>query len=139
MTAHLARARYLGADAALAAAASLTMSESDAADFLDGDGSHDLRERYLSDGEPNLREDVNDDDPTPFGLLREVTGLDDADGDVPELTDALASAWEQGRDAVWPDAVTAFARRITGDIPGALALEASCEAYVDSLRAAARS
>lgn len=135
--AHLAHARYLGADAALAAAASLTMSESDAVDFLDGDGDHDLRERYLSDGEPNLSGEWAD-DPAPSSLLREVTGLDYADGDVPELTDAIADAWEEGRDAVWADAVTAFACRVTGDIPRALSIEASNEAYVDSLRSAAR-
>lgn len=121
--AHLAHARYLGADAALAAASGLTMSEADATSILDGDGDGGVLDRYP---EPALSPWEEACSQTLASML-----------DVLVATEAHAAAWEQGRDGCWSDAVEAFAYRLLGNIPMALAIEASNEAYVASLRTAA--
>lgn len=142
---HLAHARYLGADAALAAASWLTMSEADAISILDGDGDPEVLDRYPK---PNLSGEWAD-VATPDAVASEVGECpDDCDGIhvssgpsahhfSPEQVDEIATAWEEGRDGCWSDAVEAFAYRVVGNIPMALAIEASNEAYVASLRTAA--
>lgn len=132
---HLAHARYLGADAALAAASWLTMSEADARSILD-DVDPEVMDRHP---EPNLSGEFAD-DPTPRTLAREVIGAHSDDGDsclFDELEDAIATAWEDGRDAVWSDALEATALRALGDVARALEVEAANEATVASYRKAA--
>lgn len=121
--AHIAHARYLGADAALAAASWLTMSEADATSILDGDGDPGVLDRYPEPTLGDWEEGCN-----------ETLGMQ---LDCSRWSDAYATAWEQGRDGCWSDAVEAFAYRVVGNIPMALAIEASNEAYVASLRTAA--
>lgn len=128
----LARARYLGADAALAAASWVTMSESDARSILD-DVDPEVVDRYP---EPNLSGEFAD-DPTPDSLAREITGT--ADGgwvyDV-YMTDEIATAWEEGRDLVWADALQGVALRLLGDVVRALDVEQRNESTVNALRGA---
>jgi len=124
----LAQARYLGADAALAAATWLEMSEPDARSWLT-DVDPMVIDRYP---EPTLSGEFTD-DPTPMSLAVEITGhLQCA-----ELRDALADAWESGRDLVWSDAVSAHALRVLGKVDAACDLERHTEAKVAELRKAA--
>lgn len=133
---HLAHARYLGADAALTNVVDHhTMSESDARSIL-SDVDPEVMDRYA---EPNLSGEWAD-DPTPRTLVREIVGAHSDDGDsclFDDLEQAIADAWEEGRDAVWSDALQATALRVLGDIARALEVEAAYEATVASLRAAA--
>jgi hypothetical protein len=124
------RARYLGADAALTAASWIVMSESDARSIL-SDVDPMVLDSYP---EPNLSGGWAD-DLTPAILYREVTGVTVALATA-EQVDEIADAWEEGRDAVWSDALRAHALRLLGDIPRALEVERATEAYVSSLRAA---
>lgn len=120
---HLANARYLGADAAMAAASWVTMDESDARSILT-DVDPEVMDRYEA---PNLSgEMAGESIPEIF-----------SDFDDP-WDESLHDAWEEGRDAVWSDALQATALRVLGDIPKALQLEADIEAYVSALRNAAR-
>ena len=118
----LAYARYLGADAALCSYGWLGMSEADARSIL-SDVDPEVMDRYP---EPTVGYWE-----TEFGeSLREQV-----DADV-ETTgpDELADAWEEGRDAVWSDALQATALRVLGDIQSALELERDIENRVDALR-----
>lgn len=131
--AHLARARYLGADHALANVVDHhLMSESDARSILD-DVDPEVMDRYP---EPNLSGEWAD-DPTPASLHYEITGEHVHNDAGSNLAEQLSDAWEEGRDAVWPYALEATALRVLGDIPAALELEARNEATVAELRKAA--
>jgi hypothetical protein len=127
---HLATARYLGADAALAAAETATfgMTAYQARALL-SPAADDDESPYV---EPNLSGEWAD-DLTPAILYREVTGVTTALA-TPDEVDAVAEAWEEGRDAVWGDALQAHALRLLGDIQTALELERDLENRVDALR-----
>jgi hypothetical protein len=133
----IARARYLGADAALAAASWVEMDEDDARSILD-DVDPQVLDRYP---EPNLSGEMAG-DPTPESLAAEVTGepFESAvTGEIGfETVNAICDAWEEGRDAVWSDALQAHALRVLGDVARALEVEQATEAYVDTLRSASR-
>lgn len=123
----LAHARYLGADAALAAASWLILSETQARSILD-----DIDPEVVDAiGEPNLSGEWAD-DPTPGNLYYEVTGeTDPGDGD---LVAELCDAWEEGRDLVWADALQAVALRTLGDVIRALDVEQRNEHNIKVLR-----
>jgi hypothetical protein len=127
---HLAHARYLGADAAMAAATWLEVSEADAQSILD-DVDPEVMDRY--DG-PNLSGEWAD-DPTPQSIAREVGAND---GDIAfygiDLLDDVATAWESGRDDVWGDALQAHALRVVGRIDDALKVERDLESRVSRMR-----
>lgn len=126
--AQLAQARYLGADAALAAASWVTMDEADARSILE-DVDPEVMDRYP---EPNLSGEWAD-DPTPTSLAREVG----YDGDDQDHEQAIADAWEAGRDEVWSDALQGVALRLLGDVVRALDVEQRNERTVNALRTAA--
>jgi hypothetical protein len=132
---YIRQARYLGADAALAAVSWAKMSESDATSILD-DVDPEVMDRYPG---PNLSGEWAD-DPTPASVARDVGAND---GDIafwgPELLDAIADAWEEGREAVWSDALQGAALRALGRIDDALRVERECERIVSEYRAAADS
>lgn len=122
MTDHLAHARYLGADAAMTSVVDhYMMSESDARSILD-DVDPEVMDRYP---EPNLLQWEIDCDES---LAQQV--------DAPERTPGLdlTVAWDEGRDAVWGDALQATALRVLGDVQSALELERDLENRVDALR-----
>lgn len=126
-------AAYLGADAAMAAASWVTMSESDAQSILE-DVDPEVLDRYPM---PDLSGEWAD-DPTPASILRDVGG-DDGDfeyWDTPtaRLRDEVADAWEAGRDAVWHAALEAVTLRTVGRIDDALRVERECEATVAAFR-----
>lgn len=125
----LAQARYLGADAALAAASWLTMSEADARSILD-DVDPEVMDRYPA---PNLSGEFAD-DPTPDSLTLEITGLSSWQHERDEPAQEIADAWEEGRDSVWDDALQAHALRLLGEVQRALEVERTNEAWVDTLR-----
>lgn len=127
----MAEARYLGADAALAAASWLSMGTEDAQSILD-DVDPEVMDRYP---EPNLSGEWAD-DPTPASLAREVTGygFEELAGLSFDVTAALADEWEAGRDAVWGDALQAHALRTLGRVAEAKALEDEVEGRVTQLR-----
>jgi hypothetical protein len=123
----LAQARYLGADAALAAASWVVMSENDAKSILE-DVDPMVLDNYR---EPDLSGEWGDDS-TRDSLTFEVTGLSlQADRDV--IADAIAGAWEEGRDLVWSDALDAVALRTLGHVEAALTLERDNERRVAQL------
>lgn len=128
----LAQSKWLGADAALAAATWLTLSVEQARSVLD-----DIDPAVLDDiNEPNLSGEFAD-ELTPDLLADEVGLTRDElticpEGD--ELVEAIATAWEEGRDLVWSNAVQAYALRLLGDIPAALRVEQANEATVTELR-----
>jgi hypothetical protein len=127
---HVRQARYLGADAALAAASWVEMTEADARSILE-DVDPEVLDRYP---EPNLSGEWAD-DPTPVSLAHEVGAND---GDIAfwsgNLLDPISEAWEEGRDAVWSDALQAHALRTLGRIDDALTVERQLEARVAELR-----
>jgi hypothetical protein len=130
----LARARWLGADAALAAASWVTMPASDAESVLT-DVDPLVLDRYP---EPNLSGEFAD-DLTPDLLAIEVgLTLDGATvgPEGTELVDAIADAWEDGRDLVWSDALQAIALRILGRIDRALTVEQTNERTIARLHRA---
>jgi hypothetical protein len=131
----IAQSRYLGADAALAAASWLILSDQQARSILD-----DIDPLVLDDlGEPNLSGEWAD-DLTPELLAEEVGLTRDEVTFCPDGADVvaeLATVWEQGRDLVWWDAVQATALRTLGDIPRALEVESRNERKLDELRKAA--
>lgn len=120
---HLDQAYRLGADTALSVATWATMGEREALYFATGDDvDPEVLDRFPA---PDLSGGWAD-DATPDSLYRGIVGEDvgeDTDG-----RDALADAWEAGRDAVWSDALQAFALRLRGDIPAAMAIEARNDA-----------
>lgn len=130
--AHLAQARYLGADAALSSNTWIKMGESDARSIL-SDIDAEVMDRFA---EPNLSGQWED-DLSYNTLILEVTGA----GELREVSsddqDAIATAWEEGRDEVWSDALQATALRVLGDVERACEVEKATEAYVSSLRTAA--
>jgi hypothetical protein len=127
-----ATARYLGADAALAAATWLEMPEADAASIL-ADVDPAVLDQYEP---PNLSGEFAG-DPTPDSLTLEVTSYALAE-DRAEVADAVADAWEAGRDEVWSDALEAQALRVVGRTDAALYVEARLERLVSVLRDATR-
>lgn len=145
--AQLAQARYLGADAALAAASWLTMNEADAQSILD-DVDPEVMDRYR---EPTLTGEW-DDVATPEALGNEILGprpigdnavtRDEIAANVREIlgadgVEALSAAWHEGRDEVWSDALQAHALRVLGDVIRALDVEQRNERTVNALRTAA--
>jgi hypothetical protein len=118
---YLAQARYLGADAAMAAASWITMDESDARSIL-SDVDPEVMDRYP---EPTLSEW---EDACDESLAAQV-----GTGDI-EVDDELDTAWHEGRDEVWSDALQAHAIRLLGDTQGACELERDIENRVDALR-----
>lgn len=132
--AHVAQAKYLGADAALAAASWLTMSEDDARSILD-DVDPEVMDRYP---QPSLSGEFVD-DPTPRTLAVEVDAptVDDIPASfAAETLAAITDAWEAGRDEVWSDALQGVALRLLGDVIRALDVEQRLERHVDALRVA---
>lgn len=101
----IAQARCRGAEAAMAAASWLEMSESDARSILE-----DVDPAALDGYEPPNLSGEWADDPTPQSLYDDIVGRDL----VPtyEALDALASAWEEGRDSVWVGALQVHALRV---------------------------
>lgn len=129
---YLAHARYLGADAALTSRTWIEMSEPDARSIL-SDVDPEVMDRYR---EPNLSGEWGD-DPTPASLAAEILQGHEHSivGEVgSDVVNAIADAWEEGRDAVWGDALQATALRVLGDIQSALELERDIENRVDALR-----
>lgn len=127
-----AQAKYQGADAALVTASWVIMSEADARSFLN-DVDDEVMDRYR---EPNLYGEFAD-DPTPNTLALEIVGhaeLAAYEDDGGEIESALASAWEEGRDLVWADALQAVALRTLGDVIRALEVEQRNEHIVKVLR-----
>lgn len=126
MSAHLAHARYLGADAALSSVIDhCMMSEPDARSVLD-DVDPEVLDRYPG---PNLSGEWAD------GLLYAVRYEMGTEADA--IADAIADAWAEGRDAVWGNALQATALRVLGEIERALDVERDLEADVASYRKAA--
>jgi hypothetical protein len=129
---HLARARYLGADAALAAATWLEVSETHARSILE-----DIDPAVLDQYDPpSLADGWSGGDPTPDSLALEVTGLA-LEADRARVAGPLAGAWEAGRDLVWPDALEAAALRRLERIDAAMYAEQRLERVVSALRQAA--
>lgn len=124
----IARARYLGADAALAAASWVTMSDDDARSILD-DVDPAVLDNYR---EPNLSGEW-DDEVTPAVLYREVTGVTVALATEAEV-DAIATAWAQGCDEVWSHALQGVALRTLDIVGTAARVESELEATVTGLR-----
>jgi hypothetical protein len=131
-TGMLAQSRWLGADAALTAVSWVIMSGSDAASLL-GDADPAAMDRYR---EPDLSGEFAD-DLTPDSLAEQV-GLTRDElcicPDEAELRDALADAWEEGRDLVWGNALQAVALRILGHVDQAARVETDAERTVERLR-----
>ena len=126
---YVRQARYLGADAAMAAASWIDgMSETDARSVLD-DVDPAVLDNYR---EPNLSGEFAG-DPTPDSLALELTGLSFA-SDRAEVADVIADAWESGRDEVWGDALQAHALRTLGRVDAALHVERQLELAVERLR-----
>ena len=126
---HVAEARYLGHDAALAAATWVEMNEADARSVLD-DVDPEVMDRYAP---PNLSGQWAD-DPTPATLHHEIVGrhiTSDRDSNVAE---EIADAWCEAVDAAWADALQAHALRVLGRIEDAQRVEAALEAEADRLR-----
>lgn len=130
---HVARARYLGADAALACAAALVPTLAEAARTLTGD---------ITWADPPDLTGATPDDTTPELLLTDVLALDSQARDegthAMATTEALAAAWHAGRDLLWAPALLAVALRATGDITAALAVENRNEQSATRLREQAR-
>jgi hypothetical protein len=130
---HLARACYLGADAALAAGASLLPTDDEAARTLAGDITWATAPDLTGTGV---------DDPTAQHLAWEILGPDTlaqlGATDAARAAEALADAWQAGRDLLWPSALLATALRVVGDSPATLALEARADAAAARLREAGR-
>lgn len=128
--AYRAQARYLGADAAMAAASWLLLSLSQARSVLD-----DIDPMVLDAiAEPNLSGEWAD-DLTPDLLAEEVSrDVDGRNVSCTELVNDIAEAWEEGRDLVWWDAVQGVALRTLGDIPAALRIEDANERTTERLR-----
>lgn len=122
---HLAHARYLGADVAMAAATWVEMSASDARSILD-DVDPAVLDRYPS---PALTDDLADQGST-VALAVDVTGH----LAWHDVHDALAEAWEDGRDDVWHDALQAHALRMLGIVGTACEVERGLEARVAGMR-----
>lgn len=129
---HVVEARYLGHDAALAAASWLELSESDAASILD-DVDPAVLDRYPG---PDLS-GQSADGPTPDSLTLEITGLS-WQHERDEIATEIADAWEAAVADAWGDALQAHALRTLGRVGEALAVERALEARADALRAAAR-
>jgi len=124
-------ARYFGADAALSAATWIEgMSEADARSILD-DIDPAVLDRYP---EPNLSGEFAGDE-TPWSLARDVVGWPEQPD--AEMVDAIATAWEEGRDRVWSDALQAHALRTLGRIADAQRVESELERQTAELRKAA--
>jgi hypothetical protein len=128
-----AEARYLGADAAIAAASWLEMSEADAASIV-SDVDPAVLDQYCR---PDLSGQWACDE-TPDSLALTVTGYALAE-DRAEVSGELAHAWEAGVDDVWSDALEAHALRVLGRVDAAMYAEARLERLVTVLRDAARS
>jgi hypothetical protein len=129
--AYVRQARYLGADAAMASASWIDgMSEADARSVLE-DVDPAVLDNYR---EPNLSGEFAG-DPTPASLYDDIVG--DRDVVADEIEDAIADAWEAGRDDVWNDALQAHALRVLGRIDTALYVERQLERRMDALREAA--
>lgn len=130
---HLARACYLGADAALAAAASLLPTDDEVARTLAGDITWATAPDLTGNGV---------DDPTVQGLAWDVLGPDTLAqanaADAARAAVTLAVAWRAGRDLLWASALLATALRVGGDVATALALEARADAAAARLREAGR-
>lgn len=129
----IAHARYLGADAAIAAATWVEMSESDAKSIL-SDIDPEVMDRYEP---PNLSGEWAD-DPTSDSLFREVWGEPYSEDIEDGAVDAVSDAWEEGRDTVWNDALHAVALRTLGRIDEAMRVERANESFMDTLRSAQR-
>ena len=132
-----AEARYLGADAAMAAVSWLEMSEGDATSIL-GDVDPMVLDNYEP---PNLSGEWAD-DPTPASLANDVLGLRWTPDDVGQANHAdveniIAEAWEQGRDEVWWNALLAHALRTLGRSDDALKAGQRLESVVTEMRKAA--
>jgi hypothetical protein len=131
--AHIAQARYLGHDAALTAATWVEMTEAEAESILT-DVDPAVLDRFC---EPNLSGEFAD-DPTPASLARDVGAND---GDIAfygiDLLDAIATAWEEGRDEAWSRALDAHALRVLGRVAEACEIEHVLETAADRLRRAA--
>lgn len=126
----IAHARYLGADAALAAASWVILSDDDARSILDDIDPEVLDRAGVA--EPNLSGEWADEE-TPAMLWREVTGVSVAYATRAEV-DALADAWEDGRDEVWHKALQGVALRTLGTVGTAVRVESEVEATVSGLR-----
>jgi hypothetical protein len=133
--AYLRKARYLGADAAAAAASALTMSEADARALINDNIPPEVLDRYP---EPNLSGEWAD-DPTPASIVAEATGFGIealSDDHRLEVMDAVAAAWESGVEQVWSLALCARALRVLGRIDRALDVEREfVEQPIERLRA----
>lgn len=119
--AHLARARYLGADAALTSSIDhYMMSAHEARAYLSPDASDDgfpppeLVEWQIDCGES----------------FASMLGVD-------ALTAEHTNAWHEGVNMVWEVALQATALRVLGDVVRAMEHEAANEVTVASLRTAA--
>lgn len=124
--AHLARARYLGADAALTSVVDhYTMSAYEARAYL----SPEADDRLSPYPPPELVEWEEACDET---LRYQVNP--DAPDEGTDIPVAVATAWEEGRDEVWSDALQATALRVLGDTQTALELERDIGNRVDALR-----
>jgi hypothetical protein len=123
----LSWARYHGADAALADLPA-AISEEEAHDVLNNELRFD----------PPALSSCCDADPNIYTLTDDIIDLDvlvrARVGEWDAIEAALTAAWEEGRDAVWNEAIQAVALRILGKIDQALAIERSNEDYIDSRR-----
>jgi hypothetical protein len=129
-----AKAKYQGADAAMAASTWVEgMSESDARSILI-DVDPEVLDRYGSG--PDLSGQWAD-DPTPDSLTAEILGADHYARAI--VSDRIAEAFEAGVDAVWSDALEAHALRVLGQVDDALQAERQLEDRVAAFRKAARS
>lgn len=123
LTADVAHARYLGADAALTSSIDhCTMSAHEARTYL----SPEADDRLSPYPPPELGEWE--------AACGETLGMQ---LDLDRWTDGIGAAWEEGRDAVWGDALQATALRVLGEIDNALRVEQANEAIVASYRKAA--
>jgi hypothetical protein len=128
---YVRQARYLGHDAAMAAASWLEMSECDAASILD-----DCDPAVLDNYEPpNLSGEWADSE-TPTSLARDVLGPHATATD--DEADAIADAWCEAVDAAWSDALQAHALRVVGRIDDACRVESELERRATELRELAK-
>lgn len=128
----LAQSTYLGADCAMAVATWVDMSESDARSIL-GDVDPAVLDAI---GAPNLSGEYAD-DVTPASLVEDIGLTRDELTICPdgvEIREAIAAAWEAGRDLLWGDALAARALRVLGDVARACEVEQRNEHNVDVLR-----
>jgi len=129
---HRLKARFLGAEVALTEASALVVTDAEAHAIVNG-GRHPFDPPSL-DGAPGSTSSLT-------GLTTEVLGAGAAGLTTEELTaavGAMANAWEEGRDIVWPAALWSTAMRTLGHVDQARFLKTVAEGHLRSLASGLR-